>query len=282
MCINWLSRIVRKNLFGYFFIVVLYIISSSLFFLSCNSATANMATDSVNGSVRLNLIYYGVHTPEIDSLIISTRPQYAIVNTIHGLWGQIGGNNVLQDTASYQAAGIKVIGYITAGYEGTHSDGNISAQWYSLDTNEQLIKNMAELDGVNGVFIDECSAFPDQSEKNYITALTGLAHSLGLLTWGNVGEADFDSWYFTAGGFDLMQSNEDWHGQSLSLVQKDWGSRISVTGNIPGETAQDAFNLTVDTWKKGLAYCYISDTGYDSLPSWLAEYSKLLKAYKAK
>ena len=106
----------------------------------------------------------------------------------------------------------KLSRYITAGYEGTHSDGNISAQWYSLDTNEQLIKNMAELDGVNGVFIDECSAFPDQSEKNYITALTGLAHSLGLLTWGNVGEADFDSWYFTAGGFDLMQLNEDWHG----------------------------------------------------------------------
>lgn len=260
-------------------IILTCIVFSSLSLTSCRVNTIKSTTGSDTGVIPLNLIYYGVHTPAIDSLIVSVRPQYVIVNTSQGLWGQIGGDNVLTDISSYQAAGIKVIGYITAGYEGTHSDGSIAPQWYSLATNEQLIKNMAVSDGINGVFIDECSAFPDQADKDYLNSLTNLAHGLGLLTWGNVGEADFDPWYFTGGGFDLMQSNEDWSGQVLTQVQKDWGARISVTGNNPGETARNAFNQTVAAWKKGLAYCYFSDTGYDSLPSWLEQYAQLLQAY---
>ena len=255
------------------------IIFSSLALTSCGISNVVSTADSGSGVIPLNLIYYGVHTSAIDSLIISVRPQYVIENTPEGLWGQIGGNNVLQDIHSYQSAGIKVIGYITSGYEGTKSNGDIAPQWYSLATNEKLIKNMAELDGVNGVFIDECSAFPGLGDKEYLTTLTNLAHGLGLLTWGNVGEADFDSWYFTAGGFDLMQSNEDWSGQNLTQVQKDWGSRISVTGSAPQETAIEAFGQTVAAWKKGLAYCYVSDTGYDSLPAWLKLYTELLQGW---
>ena len=250
--------------------------------ISCRSTAIASTVESNSGTVPLNLIYYGAYTPAVNSLIISARPQYVIVNTPHGPWGQISGDNALQDIAAYQAAGIKVIGYITAGYEGTYSDGDIPAQWYSLAANEQSITDMAKIDGVNGVFIDECSAFPDQKGKDYLTALTSLAHSLGLLTWGNVGEADFDSWYFTAGGFYMMQSNEDWTGQDLTQVQKDWSSRISVTGSSPDMTALNAFNLTENAWKKGLAYCYVSDTGYDSLPSWFENYVQLIRGYNAK
>jgi hypothetical protein len=229
--------------------------------------------------LRINVFFYGSHTPSIDSLILSARPQYAIINSPHGLWSEISNHNVFKEIDAYKAAGIKVIGYLTAGYEGLGSTGDIDPEWYTLEMNQKLIKNMAEIDGVDGVFIDECSAFPGESSRTYLKTLTDLAHSYGLITWGNVGQSEFDTWYFTKGGFDLMQSNEDWNGQSLSQVQRDWGYRISVTGFNPSYTAQDAYNLTVKAWQMGLAYCYISDAGYASIPSWFEEYIRLLQDY---
>jgi hypothetical protein len=139
---------------------------------------------------------------------------------------------------------------------------------------------MAEIDGVDGVFIDECTSFPSEIAKEYLTTLTDLIHSYKLITWGNVGEAKFDSWYFTAGSFDLIQSNENWRGQKLSRVQRDWGSRISVTGSNPKLKAEDASNLTLNAWEKGLAFCYVSNSGYTSLPTWLKEYSTLISNNK--
>jgi hypothetical protein len=277
----------RLRQFGNSFIrcfpaVILCLLFPALLLISCGSTAVTPTAESNSGIVPLNLIYYGAYTPAVNSRIIAARPRYAIVNTPHGPWGQISGDNALQDIAAYQAAGIKVIGYLTAGYEGTYTDGDIPAQSYTLAANEQSITDMAKIDGVNGVFIDECSAFPDQNGKDYLTALTSLAHSLGLLTWGNVGQADFDSWYFTAGGFDMMQSNEDWTGQGLTQVQKDWASRISVSGSSTGRTVQNAFNLTENAWQKGIAYCYISDTGYDSLPSWFETYVQLIRSYQMK
>jgi len=141
---------------------------------------------------------------------------------------------------------------------------------------------MAEIDRVDGVFIDECSAFPGPGPQTYLKTLTDLAHSYGLLTWGNVGQAQFGKWFFTRGGFDLMQSNEDWNGQSLSKVQRDWGNWISVTGSKPGCTAQDAFKLTVQAWQLGLGYCYITDSGYTAIPSWLEDCAALLQVYEDK
>ncbi len=46
---------------------------------------------------------------------------------------------------------------------------------------------MAAVDRVDGVFIDECSSYPDARSKEYLTALTDLAHGYGLIAGGNVG-----------------------------------------------------------------------------------------------
>ncbi|MGI2336700.1 MAG: hypothetical protein ACRKGH_08715 [Dehalogenimonas sp.] len=226
--------------------------------------------------LNINLVYYGQHTPTIDNRILNINPEYFIGNTPHGLWGELSGPEIFPNINSYKEAGIKVIGYITAGYEGFGSAGAIPSQWYSLETNLRLIKNMAENDGVTGIFIDECSSFPDAASKKYLQALTDLAHSYGLITWGNVGVADFDSWYFTNGGFDLMHANENWKGQDLTQVQLDWGYRISVTGHYENLTPQEAYTLTADAWSKGLAYCYIT-TAYHSLPEWFEQYAALMK-----
>lgn len=234
-----------------------------------------------NNLLQLPVFFYGAHTPAVDSRIIAMRPQYAVINSLHGLWGEIYSGDTLRDAAAYQAAGIKVIGYLTSGYEGKGSAGQIEPQWYTLEMNQKLIKNMAEIDHLDGVFIDECTPFPDHNAQIYLKTLTDLAHRYGLITWGNVGLAQFDRWFFTQGGFDLMQSDETWQGQELSPVQQDWGYRISVTGSNPAYTAQDAYNLTTNAWRKGLPYCYISSTGYESLPDWFEEYIYLLQKYLA-
>lgn len=234
------------------------------------------------GVTRLNMKSYGNHSATYDARILSIRPQYVIDNPPHGLYGEMENPKytadwLLQDVVGYQAAGIKVIGYITSGYEGKGGDDGYASKWYSQATNEMLIRNMADIDGVDGVFIDEISEQPNAASKAYLKALTDLAHSKGLITWGNTGVDDFSEWFFTDGGFDFMQSSESWRGQSLSSVQQKWGHRISVTGFNRNYTADDAFNLTIDAWNKGIAYAYINTVEYTSIAPWFEEYANRLR-----
>jgi len=221
-----------------------------------------------------------------DERVLGIRPEYVIDNPPHGLYGEMDEQQyhegytydyLLQDVAGYQAAGIKVIGYITSGYEGAGGDDHYDPYWYSLETNKMLITNMATLDHVDGVFIDECSDYPNAASKSYLQQLSDLAHSYGLIVWMNTGVDQFDEWYFTSGVADLMQSSEAWVGQSLSPVQQEWGDRIGVTGFKRSYTAQDAYELTIDAWCKGLAYCYINTVEYTKIAPWFEEYAGMLR-----
>jgi hypothetical protein len=220
------------------------------------------------------LIYYGKHNQEVDDAIVAVRPEYLIGNTVHGLWGDIYGHGtgwLMRDLARFRRAGVKVIGYLTSGYEGRGSGGGIDLKWCSLEMNRKLIGNMAEKDGVDGVFIDECSDYPDARSKRYLVELSDLAHRCGLMVWGNVGVDSFDEWFFSEGGFDLMNAGEDWRGQPLTPVQRKWGSRISVTGFNAAYTAADADSLVKAARDRGLAGAFISDNEYNRLPGWMQE-----------
>ncbi len=283
LVLRWLRPATGDNLSGHISLAVSHNskMSVSQPVGECNPAPTKSHRQG-QAVLPLNVVFYGIHTPSIDARILRTRPQYVIINPPHGLWGEMVVSarcQCLNKVAEYKAAGIKVIGYITAGYEGRGSAGEIDLKWYTLEMNQKLIKNMAEIDHVDGVFIDECSPFPNRRSQTYLKTLTDLAHSYDLIIWGNVGEAQFSSWFFRSGGFDLMQSNENWCGQGLSQVQHDWRSRISVLGSSPSHTAQDALALTIDAWQKGLAYCYIDDSGYTSIAPWFEEYVALLRNY---
>ncbi len=230
--------------------------------------------------VDIGLVYYGKHAPAEDEQILKLKPRFIIGNPAHSLWGEAYGYDtwwLLQNVSRFQGAGIKVIGYLTAGYEGKGSSSGIEGKWFTLEMNKKLIKNMAELDRVDGVFIDECSAFPGAEAKQYLKELTDLARSYKLITWGNTGQGNFDSWYFSEGGFDFMHSGEDWHGQAITTLQRQWGSRMSVTGFKSSYSVEDAVRLTLDAWKKGLAFPYINSSGYSTLPGWLEEYGRRLR-----
>ena len=136
---------------------------------------------------------------------------------------------------------------------------------------------MACKDGVNGVFIDECSRSPDEFSRSYLKELVELAHNYGLMVWGNVGVDNFNEWFFNEGGFDMMNTWEVWQGQTLTPVQKKWGSRISVTGFNPAYTVTDAYDLIRDALDKGLACSYISNDEYLHLPIWIQEVASLLR-----
>jgi hypothetical protein len=229
------------------------------------------------------IVSYGNHDSKYDARILKIHPRYVIDNPPHGLYGEMDRNNgpwLLQNVKGYQRTGIRVIGYVTAGYEGKKDNKQVEPCWYSLELNRKLIKNMAELDRVDGIFIDECSDYPDAASRKYLKVLTGLAHSYGLIAWGNVGVDDFDSWYFTDGAFDYMQSSEAWIGQELSPVQKEYGQRISVTGFNAKYTVEDALRLTLDAWQKGLAFCYINTVEYTSIAPWFEDYALQISKQK--
>lgn len=241
---------------------------------------SNLKASPHSDLTRLNLVYYGPHDPVSESRILNVRPEYLIDNTAHGLWGEVTPDNpaLLRDTAPYRAAGIRIIGYITSGYEGRGSQGPLESSWYTLTANKRFISDMAEKDGVAGVFIDECTAFPSTAAGEYLHELASFAHERGLMVWGNAGAADFDGWYFTGAGFDMMNSSENWADQRLNKVYKKWGNRISVTGYNPNATARNACDMTMAAWRKGLAYCYMSNVAYTGLPTWVEEYAALLRA----
>ena len=233
--------------------------------------------------VKLNLIYYGIHNNEVEQQILNVCPEFLISNTMHGLWGAIFGedtNWLLHDVTAYNEAQIKVIGYITGGYEGRRSTGGIDPFWYSLEKNMGYITNMAVIDQVDGIFIDECTAMPDGPSKNYLQALTEHAHSHGLITWGNVGVDSFDPWYLTDGGFDFIHSTEAWCDKDLTSVQSIYGKRLSVAGLMTSTTTlEEAVHLTIRALQKGIAYCYITPA-YTMLPEWLVNYALEIRKYE--
>ena len=245
-----------------------------------DAATGNgSATGISEKPARMCMVYYGMHSPNIDKRIISVRPEYLFSNTAHCLWGEMYGHDaewLLQDVGKFKNAGIKVMGYLTSGYEGKGSSTGLDRWWYTLGMNKTLIRDMAELDRVDGVFIDECTAYPDDNSKKYLKELSSLAHYYGLIVWGNVGNSSFDPWYFTDGGFDFLNSTEEWDGQDLTPVQKEWGSRLSVTTVDSSASPFKVSRLSIDAWKKGLAYCYVTPS-YLLLPSWIEESAELLR-----
>ena len=252
----------------------------------------------VPSMLRMNMKSYGNHDESsysntlgdvpYDQRILAIKPEFVIDNPPHGLYGEIEEKKypsegyraswLLQNIAGYHSAGIKIIGYISSGYEGKGGDDHYASEWYSLEMNRKLITNMATIDHVDGVFIDECSDYPNATSKSYLTDLSDLAHSYGMIVWMNTGVDDFDGWYFTVA--DFMQSSEDWVGQSLSPVQEKWGARIGVTGFKASYTAQDAYMLTMDAWNKGIAYCYINTVEYTTVAPWFEEYAQTLRNWK--
>ena len=75
-----------------------------------------------------------------------------------------------------------------------------------------------------------------------------------------------------------MNSTEQWTGQNPSSVQQQYGNRISVA-NYETNSAEEAFNLTVDAWEKGIAYCYVNNNEYQTPATWFEEYVAMLREY---
>ncbi|MBE0480238.1 MAG: hypothetical protein IBX68_04600 [Dehalococcoidia bacterium] len=234
--------------------------------------------------VRLNMFYYGSHSSTIEARLVNIKPEYLITNTAYGFWGEYTRNysspSLLQNAAvtRLKSAGIKVIGYTSCGYEGRGSGGGQPLYMFTLDSLKKQIRNMALIDKVDGVFIDEIDSFPNSTQKYYLKELSTLARSLGIIIWGNTGVDNFDPWFFNDGGFHLMQATEQWVGQSLSPVQQAYGSRISVAGFRSWYTVNDAVNLTLNAWNKGIKYAYINTNEYMTIPPWFEQYANTLRS----
>lgn len=224
------------------------------------------------------MVYYGPHIGSVDERILEARPAYLVANTAHGLWTQVNGNTTgrpLEDAAVLQQAGIKVLSYLTSGYGGRGSAGSLDSRWCSLATLERLMESAAGQDRVDGVFVDECPAFPDGGQKDYYRQLTSMAQCHGLTVWGNVGQNDFDPWYFTDAGFDFMNSSERWDGEELTPVQSRWRQRISIISLEAGHSLEAALDIFKEARRRGFAGCCVT-TSYLELPEWTGELALML------
>ncbi len=222
------------------------------------------------------MVYYGPHSSSVDARILEARPAYLVANTAHGLWAEVNQSDAgrpLQDVTALQEAGIRVLSYLTSGYGGRGSAGELDPEWYTLATIERLLESAASQDRVDGVFVDECPAFPDDSQKEYYRQLTSMARCRELAVWGNVGENDFDPWYFTDGGFDFMNSSERWQGQALTPVQSRWGRRTSIISLGSGYSLDQAVHIAGEARRQGFAYCCVT-TSYLHLPDWTEELAR--------
>lgn len=239
-----------------------------------------MSASANTGTTRINMYSYGSHSVAYDARLLNIRPAYLIDNTAHGYWGEYtrsySSSSLLQNVAGMKAAGMKVIGYTSSGYEGR--GGGAPASMTTLDLVKKQVYNMARLDGVDGVFIDETDGWPNAAQKDYLKQLSDYAHSLGVSIWANPGVNSFDPWYFNAGGYDFVQSTEQWRGAALSSVQLQYGSHISVAGFAASYTVDDAVRLTQDAWNKGIKFCYINTGEYTSMAPWFEDYAARLRA----
>lgn len=79
----------------------------------------------------------------------------------------------------------------------------------------------------------------------------------------------------------MVHSTEHWAlGQWPSSSQQTYGSQITVCGFGGHVTLQYAIDATIDAYNKGLAYCYMCESEYQLLPSWLPQYADAIRAWQ--
>lgn len=208
-------------------------------------------------TARCVLLYYSQHTADINARIDYIRPAILVTNTINGWWG-FGIDRA--KVTHFQSLGISVFCYIWGNYE-TDTKAPVS------------IQRAIEQDGVDGVFIDGCSAYP--ASFTYIRALADIAHSYGKYIYINTGINDFDPRYFTEGDVDLVNGTEHFNG-SLSAVQKQYGSKCTVL-SFPVNSLDAAYNLIADAYSQGIAYAYTNTDEYASIAPYWEELADLLR-----
>jgi hypothetical protein len=213
---------------------------------------------------KLAMLYYGWHTAGVDAQIIAAKPEILIDNTPAGFWR---GNC---DFKKFQAAGIRVYSYITAAYDTTRpaNYGGGSAPAVSPAINQALVKALAA-EGVYGVFIDESNPRATTVNK----ALYDLAKSMGLSVMTNPGMPSINVSAYTVA--DFVMTDEHYTGRTPSAAEAANLSKTIVIG-FGNWTAQQASDYTKSAWAKGFRFSWHEQLEYNSLPSWLGEYVKLL------
>jgi hypothetical protein len=230
---------------------------------------------------RTMLVFYGTHSQSNMAKIYNIRPTYLLDNTTSGFWHtQFGLDDVT--VGQLQSVGIKVIGYTACHYANRavseSPDSDLVAE----------VKNMINLDGVDGVFIDEAPPNPamrysgtyptgqyvTNENSTYMATLISIVHGLGKLIIFNPGLNDHSGDWYTLGA-DFMMGSEIFENPAddgLSVVQlAHLDKAIVLRHPYPPEEVitEDISYLTMHhAYLAGIALTYSNSVEYTQLPDW--------------
>lgn len=210
--------------------------------------------------IPLAVVAYWDWTTSITNAVVAALPDIVITNTPGGYWK---GNC---NPAAFTSHGIKILSYITGGYEGDEYSGN--------PTEDALASNIARidaiaLDGSTGVFLDEVSSTLNSARKTYLTAIRNECLAKGLLLAINPGDSSFDTWLF--GIADYVMTDEQYAGSAASTTEKTNLAKCIVVGYSSNMTAALADQYSNAAITAGFGHTYHCND-YNDFPSWFATY----------
>ncbi len=216
----------------------------------------------------VNYEYHNDNQPNANKdAVLAFKPDILIDNTPGGYWGQQNaGTGCIP--SYYTPYGIKVFSYIAGGWEHTVSPSNIN----DLNLNLARVDAIAN-DAATGVFLDEVSHHPTESQKNYISAIQSRCNMHGLKLILNPGTTSFDPWLMDH--CDYLMSDENYTGsRQLTASEAPFADKILVV-HEDITSAAEAATITLGAHANGFGYSYAC-LKYIYVPSWLAEYNALI------
>ena len=212
------------------------------------------AAHASSAPVGIVIPLYGTPTGGTWSAVIQAKEAYPNVPFVTIIWPTTSQDSgTLQGVENLQAAGIKVIGYVTTDYGAV-----------SISSAESQVADWKNWYGVNGIMFDQMNnAVADQS---YYSTLNSYVHSEipGSFTVGNPGTQVPDS---LIGTFDMLIVFERASYPTMSFITYP-GYPPSDFGVIAHGVALETSFLTSISGVVGWVYLTDSAQSYDVLPTY--------------
>lgn len=220
------------------------------------------------------LVFYYDYAAAAQASILAARPTYFAGLPPSSQWGADG-----VDFTAFQAAGIKCLGLVWAGFEGTTPATEVEAAWvasghspgYATMANIKLCidQMLAANPTMYGIAFEEVTASPDATRAAFQQELKNYCASKGLTCCFALWESTFSA---TLAAIPDLIMDVAWTGGAMSSSENTYKSKVLLL-NENAPDAATAASRVIDAMNLGVIAAYSTDaTGTATLPAWFADY----------